>query len=142
MLFRSERQVAISGAFYFEDQAGRRPSPVPARVHARLVDSESGKQLSGTLTEVTYYGTIPRTGKRHVLKNGEQYLTVPGTVRLRAEAKGYEPLTLSPFLDCPDLVRTVTEMGDADLVSWKTFESLTEQLSNIELVFRLRSIRN
>ena len=76
------------------------------------------------------------------MKNGEEHLTVPGTVRLRAEAKGYEPLTLSPFLDCPDLVRTVTEMSDADLVNWKTFERLTERLSNIELVFRLRNIRN
>jgi hypothetical protein len=137
-----EKQVAISGAFYFEDQASRRPRPVPARVRAQLVDAESGKQLSGTLTEVTYYGTIPRIGKRHVLKNGQQQLTVPGTVRLRAEAKGYEPLTLSPFLDCPDLVRTVTEMSDAELVNWKTFERLAEQLSNIELVFRLKSIQN
>jgi hypothetical protein len=136
-----EKQVAISGAFYFEDQAGRRPTPVPARVHAQLVDSESGKHLSGTLTEVTYYGTIPRTGKRHVLKNGKEHLTVPGTVRLRAEAKGYEPLTLSPFLDSPDLVRTVTEMSDSELVNWKTFERLAEQFSNIELVFRLRSIQ-
>ena len=67
--------------------------------------------------------------------------TVPGTVRLRAEAKGYEPLTLSPFLDSPDLVRTVTEMSDSELVNWKTFERLAEQLSNIELVFRLRSIQ-
>src|SRR6266446_761811 len=135
-----EKQVAISGAFYFEDHAGGRPSPVAAQVHAQLVDSESGKRLSGTLTEVTYYGTIPRTGKRHVLKLGEERLAVPGTVRLRAEAKGYEPLTLSPFLDCPDLVRTVTEMSDADLVNWKTFERLTKQLSNIELVFRLMNI--
>jgi hypothetical protein len=134
-----KKQVAISGAFYFEDKALGRPTPVPAQVHAQLVDSESGKRLSGTLTELAYYGTIPRTGKRHVLKNGDQHLTVPGTVRLRAEAKGHEPLTLSPFLDCPDLVRTVTEMSDADLVNWKTFESLTEQLSNIELVFRLKS---
>jgi hypothetical protein len=141
-IFGPENQVAISGAFYFEDQASRRPSPVPARVHAQLVDSESGKQLSGTLTEVTYYGTIPKTGWRHVLKNGEEHLTVPGTVRLRADAKGYEPLILSPFLDCPDLLRTVTEMTDAELLSWETFERLTEQLSKIELIFRLRSIRN
>jgi hypothetical protein len=137
-----EKQVAISGAFYFEDQTIRRPNPVPARVHAQLVDSESGKKLSGTLTEVTYYGTIPKTGKRHLMKDGEQQLTVPGTVRLRAEAKGYEPLTLSPFLDSPDLVRTVTQMDDADLVNWKTFERLAEQLSNIQLVFRLKSVQN
>jgi hypothetical protein len=48
---------------------------------------------------------------------------------------------LSPFLDSPDLVRTVTEMSDSELVNWKTFERLAEQFSNIELVFRLRSIQ-
>src|SRR5678816_3407491 len=111
---------------------------MPAQVHAQLVDCQSGKKLSGTITEVTYHGTIPKNGKRHLLKNGEQHLTVPGTVRLRAEAKGYEPLTLSPFLDSPELVRTVTEMEDADLVNWKTFERLAGELSKIDLVFRLK----
>jgi len=136
-----DKQVALSGAFYFEDKNFRPPSPVPAQVHAQLVNAESGKPLAGTLTEVGYEGTIPREGKRHVLKTGEARLRVPGTVRLKGEAPGFESVTLSPFLDCPELVQLVTEMSDNDLLDWKTFERLREQLSRIDLVFRLKTIQ-
>ena len=58
-----------------------------------------------------------------------------------AEASGYEPLTLSPFLDCPELVRTITQLSDTDLVDWKTFEQVRQQLSNIKLVFQLKKLQ-
>ena len=82
----STKQVAVSGAFYFEHKAAQPLAPVPAQVHAQLLDAESGTQLAGTVTEVTYYGMIEKKGKRHMLKSGEARLKVPGTVRLLAEA--------------------------------------------------------
>jgi hypothetical protein len=94
--------------------------------------------LDGTLTEVNFDGTIARAGKRHILSKGEGRLRIPGTARLRGEAKGYTALTLSPFLDNPDLMQTVTGLTDADLLKWDTFEDLKERLGKVELVFRLQ----
>jgi len=134
-------QVAISGAFYFDGQGYRRPSPVPARIHAMILDAQSGRKLEGTLTEVTFEGTIPRNGKRYALPDGEKLISVPGTARLRAEANGHTPLTLSPVLDSPELVQTVTGLSDSDLLNWSTFDGLTEQLGRIELTFRVQARR-
>jgi hypothetical protein len=142
-LFGSEqtKQVAITGAFYFDSPAHRPPPPVPARVHAKILDAQSGRKLEGTLTEVSFKGTIPQNGKRHSLPDGEKLISIPGTVRLRAEAKGYSPLTLSPIFDSPELVQTITGLSDMDLLNWSTFDRLTEQLGKIELVFRLNAKR-
>ena len=63
---------------------------------------------------------------------------VGGTARLRAEAQGYAPLTLSPFLNNPQLIKTVTSFRDEDLCNWQSFEELKRALQNVELVFRLR----
>jgi hypothetical protein len=110
---------------------------VQARVFAQVLDAETGAHLPSMLTEVTFSGTNPRDGKRHRLPAGEGRLLVRGTARLRAEAPGYTPLTLSPFLDNAQLVRTVTSFGDEDLCQWQSFEELKRQLGNVELVFRL-----
>ena len=63
---------------------------------------------------------------------------VPGTVRLRAEARGYAPMTRSPFLDSPELVKTVTTFSEQDLSNWQSFDQLKRQLDNVDLVFRLQ----
>ena len=133
---QSEGRVAVSGAFYFGTQ--QTPPPVPARVRAEIRDAQSAQLLAGALSEVRFEGTIPRAAKRHWLKRGEAELVVPGTVRLRAESKGHAPQTLSPFLDCPELVESVTHLNDEDLLDWRTFDRLKSQLSDIKLVFRLR----
>jgi hypothetical protein len=135
----AQRQVALSGAFYFAAKSYRPPPPVRAQVRARIVDAQSGECLPGFLTEVTLEGPVAREGKRHSLNTGRGQISVPATVRLRAEAKGHAPLTLSPFLDSPNIVQTVTGLADTDLLDWKTFDRLREQLANIELVFRLAS---
>jgi hypothetical protein len=72
------------------------------------------------------------------LQTGEARLYVPGTARLRAEARGYAPMTLSPFLDSPDLVKTVTTFREQDLSNWQSFGQLKRQLDNVDLVFRLQ----
>jgi hypothetical protein len=132
-----QKQKAITGAFYFDQKDYHLPAPVKAQVFAQILDAQSGNLIPGTLTEVACSGTIVRVGKRHHLINGNQKLAIPGTVRLKAEAKGYLPLTLSPILDNPDLVQLVTGLNDADLTDWKTFEHLKAVLSNVHLIFRL-----
>ncbi|HXP61595.1 MAG TPA: CehA/McbA family metallohydrolase [Dongiaceae bacterium] len=133
----AQRQIALSGAFYFAAKNYRPPLPVRAQVQARIVDAQSGECLPGSLTEVTLEGPVGRDGKRHRLNTGQGQISVPATVRLRAEAVGHAALTLSPFLDSPKIVQTVTGLADTDLLDWKTFEQLREQLGRIDLVFRL-----
>jgi len=133
-----KKKMAVSGAFYFEDGAFRSPPAVRPRVHALIQDAHSGRPLSGSLTEVAYYGTLGQDGKRHALRTGEGRFSVPGTARLRAEADGYAPLVLTPVLDNPQLIGLVTGLGDADLLDWKTFERIKDQLSDVELVFKLQ----
>jgi hypothetical protein len=137
-VFGPERQTAISGAFYFADRSYRPPQPVRAQVRAQVLDAETGVHVAAVLTEVTFSGTVAREGRRHRLRNGEVRLHLPGTARLRAEAKGYAPMTLSPFLDSPDLVKTVTTFSEQDLSNWESFDQLKRQLDNVDLVFRLR----
>jgi hypothetical protein len=93
--------------------------------------------LNGSVTEVQFCGTLERNGQQHGLPAGEGTLTVPGTMRLRAKSPGYGPMVLSPVLDNPRLVKTVTSLSDTDLLEWKTFEQVRHQLSKVDLVFRL-----
>jgi hypothetical protein len=137
-VFGPERQTAVSGAFYFADKSRRPPQPVRAQVRAQVQDAETGMLLAAVLTEVTLSGTVAREGKRHRLQTGEARVYVPGTARLRAEARGYAPMTLSPFLDSPDLVKTVTTFSAQDLSKWQSFDQLKRQLDNVDLVFRLQ----
>ena len=140
-VFGPDRQTAISGAFYFADDSYRPAKPVAAQVFAQVLDAKTGVPLPSVLTEVTFSGTVPHDGKRHRLPTGEARIPVAGTARLRAEAQGHVPLTLSPFLDNPPMVRTVTSLGDDDLCNWQTFEELKRQLQNVRLVFRLQRAR-
>jgi hypothetical protein len=135
-----QRQAALSGAFYFAERSYHPPAPVRPQVRARLVDAQSGKPVSGTLTEVAFAGTFARDGKRHILKTGEGRLWIPGTVRLRAEATGYQPEMLSPFFDNPPLVELVTRLSAEDLVKWETFEKIRGLLSDVPLTFKLRRL--
>ena len=137
-VFGPDRQTAVSGAFYFADKSYRPPRAVRAQVFARVLDAGTGARVPSVITEVTFSGTVARDGKRHELRTGEARVSVPGTVRLRADAKGYASMTLSPFLDSPDLVKTVTSFSDEDLCTWQSFDRLTRQLENGELVFRLQ----
>ena len=86
----------------------------------------------------SYHGPLPRPIAKHLLPQGEDTFTVPGTVRLRAEAPGYQPATLSPFLDNPALVEAITRLEDKDLLDWRTFERIRALLSEIQLTFRLK----
>ncbi len=130
-------KLAITGAFYFESGEYQPPPPVTTQVHVQILDAQSSAPLPATLTEVTYYATLGRDGKTHTLRTGDGRISVPATVRLRAEVKGYTPLVLSPVLDNPRLVRTVTELADTDLVNWQTFERIRNEASQAELLFKL-----
>jgi hypothetical protein len=133
----AERERAISGAFYFEPPGAAPPKPVPARVRARIVDAQTGEILPGELVEVAFLATLPRDGRTHSLTNGTRVISIPATHRLRAESRGYEPLTLSPFLDYPPMVKAVTELEEKDLTDWRTYERFGSMLEDISLTFRL-----
>jgi len=131
------RQRAISGAFYFEDKPGRAPEPVKARIRVQVRAAGSGRALEATLTEVSYLGTQPQSGVKHRLPGGSGEITIPATARLRADAAGFEPVTLSPFFDHPALVETVTRLEDKDLLDWRTFERIRTLLGDVALTFTL-----
>jgi hypothetical protein len=131
------RQCAVSGAFFFESKPYVTPSPAPARVTVTLCDSNSGASLSGTVSEITFQGTAPQAGSSHSIPREGIAITVPGTVRLCAEVPGYQRLTLSPFLDNPELLKTVTGLEAKDLAQWDTFERIRAMLGQAKLTFRL-----
>jgi len=131
------KQRAVTGAFFFETKPYLPPPPAPVRVQIVLRDAVTGTALTGTVTEVTYLATLPKAGKVHPINRETESLTLPGVVRLRAEAAGYQPLTLSPFLDNPPLLETVTGLKAEDLVQWATFERVRALLRQVQLTFQL-----
>jgi hypothetical protein len=135
------RQRAVSGAFFFDEKPWQPPYPVQARVRVRVLDADSGQALEATATEVSYLATQARSGARHLLPGGADTVTIPATARLRAEAAGYEPLTLSPFFDHPALIETITRLTDQDLLDWQTFERVRALLGEVTLTFRLKKAR-
>ena len=132
-----QRQRAISGAFFLDETPRRAPEPVRARVRVRVLDAGSGGALDATLTEMRYLGTEPQAGRKHHLSGGSGVVTIPATARLRAEAPGFEPVTLSPFFDHPPLVEWVTRLEDKDLLDWGTFERMRGLLGEVTLTFRM-----
>ena len=86
---------------------------------------------------MAYSAALTRDGRRHALIGGQGVVSVPATLRLRAEAPGYLPQTLSPFLDNPPLVEAVTRLEEKDLTDWQTYKRLQEMLGEIQLTFRL-----
>ncbi len=133
----AQRQRAISGAFFLDATTYQRPAPVPAQVHVTVLDRATGQRLSASVTEVDFQGPRPVDGSTHRLSQGEQTLRVPGWTRLRVEAAGYRPQTLSPFLDNPELVGCITGLSAEDLLKWETFERVQALLGKVDLTFRL-----
>ena len=133
-----QRQRAVSGAFFFDSKPFRPPAPVPVHVRVLLVHAETGEKLSGSVTEVTQHGIWARPGRKHRITRGEGTLSIAATVRLRAEAAGHEPATLSPFLDYPPLVQFITRLEAEDLVKWETFEKTRALLGEVTLRFELK----
>lgn len=132
-----QRQRAISGAFFFDATPHQPPAPVPARVRVTVLDRVTGERLPASVTEVAFQGPQPVEGRKHSLPDGEETVTVPAWTRLRAEAIGYRPLTLSPVLDDPELLGFITRLAAEDLVKWETFERVRTLLGEVNLTFRL-----
>ena len=129
---------AVSGAFFFDPAPHRPPPPAVCGVTVKIIDATNGRPLEATLTEILDIASTPRDGARHAITGGQGVLEIPGTVRLRAEAPGYTPLTLSPVLDCPPLIEAVTRLEEKDLLDWETFERLRTMLSGIGLTFEMQ----
>ncbi len=130
---------AVSGAFFFDPTPHRPPPAASCRVRVRIADATDGHPLDAALTEIFDVASTPRDGARHPVAGGQGTLDIPGTVRLRAEAPGYAPLTLSPVYDCPALVEAITRLEDHDLLDWETYERTRTLLSTIDLTFNLKA---
>jgi hypothetical protein len=135
-----QQQRAFTGAFFFDGVDYEPPASVPARVRVRLQDAETGEILKGELCEVAFSGPIPLELTRRELTNGEVQFEMDATHRVRAEVEGYESLTLSPFLDFPILLDTVTGLEADDLLEWGTFKRIRELLGDVSLVFEMRKL--
>ncbi len=129
---------AISGAFFFDPTPFHPPDPAACRVRVTILDAVSGHPLDALITEVLDVVRAPRDGIRQSVTNGQGVITIPGTVRLRADAPGYESLMLSPIFDYPPLVEAITRLTDLDLLDWATFERIRDLLDTVELTFRLQ----
>ncbi|MCC7376307.1 MAG: CehA/McbA family metallohydrolase [Verrucomicrobiales bacterium] len=134
----ARRQRAVTGAFFFDATPWRSPEPVSATVQARIVADDTGKEIDAKLTEMTFLGAQAVSGRRHVARGGRVDLILPATARLRAEADGFEPQTLSPFFDHPELIREVTILDADALLDWRTYERIRARLGEVSLTFRLR----
>ncbi|MBL9135798.1 MAG: CehA/McbA family metallohydrolase [Verrucomicrobiales bacterium] len=134
----ARRQRAVTGAFFFDATRWRSPEPVPATVRAKVLAEDTGKEIDATLTEVSYLGTHPEPGPRHLAAGGELLVKIPGTSRLRAEATGFQPQTLSPFFDHAELIREVTMLDAEALLDWRTYERIRARMGEVSLTFRLR----
>jgi hypothetical protein len=132
-----ERQRAISGAIFFAGNRNSLPSPVPIRVTLRILDAINGQPLAGRAEEVFYVGTKPVPGKSHAIGEEGDILEITGTARIRVAAAGFRPLTLSPFLDNPELVGFITGLQDEDLLNWDTYERIRTMLGEVNLAFNL-----
>jgi hypothetical protein len=133
----SESQRAVSGAFFLVDPGSSRPDPVPARVAVRIENAIDGRPLTGTAQEVSYLGIKPVAGEAHAISEAGNIIDIPGTARISVAVPGFRPLTLSPFLDNPELVAFITGLRDEDLLNWGTYERVRSMLDEVELVFRL-----
>lgn len=136
----AQARRAITGAFFFESGDYVAPKVVSANVRVRLRDALTGESVRGVVTEVAFFGPTGKDGARHAVSSEGVRLTLDGTHRLRAEARGYESLTLSPFLDNPPLLEAVTSLEADDLRNWATYEQIRELLSNVNLEFPLTKL--
>ena len=132
---------AISGAFFFDPEPFQPPVPAVCRVRVKILDAASGLPLDALITEVFDVARTPRDGVRRTVTGGEGVVTIPGTVRLRADAPGYEALMLSPVFDYPPLAEAITRITDRDLLAWATFDRIRDLLHTSELTFRLQRKR-
>lgn len=130
------RERAISGAFFVDVKPHQVPPPLTSNVRVTLQDAATGARLSGSITELTFLGTVPQAGKRHSTP-GEASIQVPANVRLRAEVPGYTPQVRSLFLDNPALVEFITHLSAEDLLNWATFERVRSLAAETTIAFRM-----
>lgn len=138
------RDRAISGAFHVDAAPWNPPAPVRARVEVHVIDDNTGRPIPAVLREVEYRGATPVEPDPHPVLHrapeGSLRVEIPATARLRAEAEGYRPVTLSPFFDHPELRETITRMDDRALLEWATFERIRDLLGQTRLTFRLETV--
>ena len=131
------RERAISGAFFLDAQPHQAPPPLISNVRVTLQDAATGVKLRGTVTELTFLGTIVQPGKRHSQLDGESAIQVPANRRLQAEVPGYVSQVRSLFFDNSSLLEFITHLSAEDLLKWDTFERVRSLAAETAIVFRM-----
>lgn len=134
-------QVAITNPVYFVGRDYRPPQPGLARVAVRVTDMKTGKPLSGNCRIVRRVGQTPVQVSMIDFTGGRFTAEVPGTVRLRVEAKGYKPMEKSVFMDDGPLLQMTLNMREAELTDWRTFEEIRRLLQTVSLNFPLTPVQ-
>ncbi|UCF37303.1 MAG: CehA/McbA family metallohydrolase, partial [Acidobacteriota bacterium] len=130
-------QQAITGAFFLDPSEFHPPEPVPVRVAVNISDRETGQPLEGTAHEIRFLGPVSRKEGSHLVPKQGALLEIPGTVRLQVEVEGYQPLTLSPILDSPQLLERIADLTPEQLEEWRIFEEIRTLLGELRLEFSL-----
>jgi hypothetical protein len=131
------QQRAFTGAFYCRNPDYSKPQPTPAKAHIQILDAKSGNPITGQVTEVQFKPATPSDHASHKVPTSGLTLTFNATRRLRAEAAGYQPQTLSPILDYPTLLNKITSTTAEDLLNWETYDETRKLLGTIALTFQL-----
>jgi hypothetical protein len=137
----TDAEVAITNPVYFEGSDYRAPVPAAARVRGSVTGA-SGEPLEGAMEIVRMDGRTPVKTGEFPIRGGKFEATVPGTARLRATARGYEPELKSIFMDYPPLLGSMLDMTPGQLSDWNTFESIRRMLQNVQINFRLQPDRS
>lgn len=137
--FGSDRdnEVALTNPVYWRSPDFSPPEPVAAYVDLHVA-GESGDQANARCTVFERVGADERIIATHMIQEGRLKLRVPATARLRVEASECVPETRSIFLDSPEILEATLNMRVEQLLSWSTFERLSQALANVRLDIRLR----
>ena len=133
----SEDQVAITNPIYFEGPGHKPPAQVEARVAGVVKDRGTGAPLEGDFEVIERVGLATGIKSRQPFRNGSFSVSVPGTARIRANAKGYIPEERSVFVDHAPLLDFILGLHSEQLVDWKTFEKVKTLLADVRFEFAL-----
>lgn len=135
-------QVAMSNPIYFQDETYRAPEAAMADLDLNVVKAGSGEPLDGTYEVVQMIGREPRIIGTGAVESGRATVTAPPTSRIRIHAPGYESQMKSIFIDTPELLNLTMELQLADLVNWRTYETVRSILQKISFTYEMGAKAN
>lgn len=138
-----ERQVAISSPFYFRKdytnpEAFSTPKPVLAHVCGTVADAKTGERIPAKI-ELFFYGKGENSIQKTMASpDGAFEFDCLPTLRLRAQADGYQAQIKSLFFDSPQIYRDlILPLQRARQLDPLYYDRIKSALSNIKIDFIL-----